>query len=609
MQDRLPAVIDSRHGRRDRCGYIELPPLPGDIAVPKTNADLAAAFEQTADLLELQQANPFRVRAYRNAARVVGELKLDLVSLIEQGKPLPRLPGIGADLAGKIEEFARTGHLALLDRLRKQIPPGVAEMLQLPGLGPKRVRALYEELHVTTLRELARAARDGRIRELPGFGARTEQRILEAIDAHSGKPQRLKLVTAAQYARALLDWLRQAPGVGEVAAAGSLRRARETVGDLDLLAAADDGAAVCRHLLSYPDVAEVRGCGDTRATVVLATGLQVDLRVVPPASFGAALMYFTGSKAHNIRLRTLALERGFKLNEYGLFEGRRCVAATTEEQIYAALGLPWIAPELREDRGEIEAAMKGRLPVLIERADLAGDLHAHTNWSDGTASIETMARAALAHGLSYLAISDHSRRLTVAHGLDPVRLAKQCAEVEAVNRRLEGIRLLTGIEVDVLEDGSLDLPDAALEPLDVVIAAVHSKFDLSRAAQTRRILAAFDHPKVKILAHPVGRLIDRREPYDVDMLAVIRRCKARGVALELNAHPQRLDLTDLACRMARDEGARVVINSDAHAEHEFDNLDFGIGQARRGWLEKADVVNTRPLREVLAWLAAAKEMR
>ena len=580
---------------------------PGVFTVPKTNADLAAAFEQTADLLELQQANPFRVRAYRNAARLVGELKLDLVAQVEAGKPLPKLPGIGADLAGKIEEFAHSGHLALLDRLRRQIPPGVAEMLQLPGLGPKRVRALYEELHVTTLAQLARAARDGRIRSLPGFGARTEARILEGIDAHSHKSQRLKLVTAAQYASALIAWLRKAPGVGDVTAAGSLRRSRETIGDLDLLACAADGDAVCRHLIAYPEVAEVRACGDTRATVLLSSGLQVDLRVVPQASFGAALMYFTGSKAHNIRLRTLAIERDLKLNEYGLFDGRRSVAGATEQEVYKALGLPWITPELREDRGEIEAALKDELPVLIERRDLAGDLHAHTSWSDGTASIEAMARAAKAHGLSYLAISDHSRRLTVAHGLDPQRLARQCAEVEELNRTLDGIALLTGIEVDVLEDGSLDLPEKTLAPLDVVIAAVHSKFDLSRAAQTRRILAALDHPKVKILAHPVGRLIDRREPYDVDMLAVIRKCKARDVALELNAHPERLDLTDVACRMAKDEGARVVINSDAHSEHEFDNLDFGIGQARRGWLEKDDVINTGPLGEVRAWLAGREK--
>ena len=571
--------------------------------MPKTNADLAAAFEQVADLLDLQQANPFRIRAYRNAARLVGELKLDLVAQVEQGRPLPRLPGIGPDLAGKIEEFARTGHLALLDRLRAQIPSGVAEMLQLPGLGPRRVRALYEELHVTSPAQLARAARDGRVRELPGFGVRSEAGILAAIAAHVGRPQRLKLVNAMQYAAAITGWLLRAPGARDVTAAGSLRRSCETVGDLDLLACADDGVAVVRHFLAYPEVAEVRASGETRATVVLGSGLQVDLRVVPQSCYGAALMYFTGSKAHNIRLRRLAIERGLKLNEYGLFQGRRVIAAASEEEVYRALGLPWIAPELREDRGEIEAALANRLPRLIERGDLAGDLHAHTDWSDGTATLAAMAQAAKAQGLSYLAISDHSRRLTVAHGLDPQRLLRQCGEIAALNRELRGIELLTGIEVDILDDGMLDLPDSALSPLDVVIAAVHSKFDLSRAAQTRRVLAALDHPKVKILAHPVGRLIGRREPYDVDMLAVIRKCRTRGIALELNAHPERLDLTDLACRMARDEGAGVVISSDAHGVHEFDHLAFGVGQARRGWLGKADVVNTRPLRQVRDWLA------
>jgi DNA polymerase (family 10) len=570
--------------------------------MPVRNADIAAAFEQIADLLELQNANPFRVRAYRNAARIVGELKLDLAATIAAGRPLPKLPGIGADLEAKLREFATTGRIGALERLKKEVPAGVAELLKLPGLGPKRVRALYEELHVHTLPQLLRAARDGRIRALPGFGVKTEQRIAEAIERQLAQVRRFKLAIAAQYADALLAYLRQAPGVVEVAAAGSLRRAKETVGDLDLLATAPDGAAVCRHFTQYPDVAEVLQSGETRASVVLKSGLQVDLRVVSQASYGAALMYFTGSKAHNIRLRNLAIEQGLKLNEYGLFKDKCAIAGASEEEVYSALGLPWIAPELREDRGEIEAAKKRALPQLVARGDLRGDLHAHTKWSDGTATIEEMAQAAREHGLEYLAVSDHSRRLTIAHGLDPVRLAKQRDEIERLGARLEGIRLLAGIEVDVLEDGSLDLPDAALAPLDVVIAAVHSKFDLPRARQTARILAALDNPHVKILAHPIGRLIDQREPYDVDMLAVIRKCKARGVALEVNAHPQRLDLTDLHCRMAKDEGALVAINADAHSVHEFDNLVYGVGQARRGWLEKADVLNTRPFDEVRAWL-------
>jgi len=570
--------------------------------MPIANADIAAAFEQVADLLELQDANPFRVRAYRNAARVVGELKLDLAAHIVAGRPLPKLPGIGADLSAKIEEFAKTGRLALLDRLRKEVPSGVADLLQLPGLGPKRVRALYEELHVHTLPQLLRAARDGRIRTLPGFGSKTEAHIADAIGKQLGQVKRFKLAIAAQYADALLSFLKQGPGVVQAQAAGSLRRCRDTVGDLDLLVTASNGAAVCRYFTSYPDVRDVLQEGDTKASVVLKSGLQVDLRVVPQESYGAALMYFTGSKAHNIRMRNRAIDHGLKLNEYGLFKGSRAVAGATEEEVYAALDLPWIAPELREDRGEIEAALKRALPHLIALKDLCGDLHVHTNWSDGTAGIEAMAESARAHGLGYVAISEHSRRLTVAHGLDPVRLAKQCHEIERLNTALEGIELLTGIEVDILDDGALDLPDASLAPLDIVIAAVHSKFNLPRAKQTARILAALDNPHVKILAHPLGRLIDQRDPYDVDMLAIVRKCKARRIALELNAHPERLDLTDIHCRMAKDEGTLVSINSDAHSVHEFDNLVHGIGQARRGWLEKGDVLNARALKELRAWL-------
>jgi DNA polymerase (family 10) len=574
-----------------------------------TNADIAAAFERVADLLELQDANPFRVRAYRNAARRIGELKLDLAARVAAGEGLPKLPGIGTDLAGKIEELAKTGRLALLERLQRQVPAGVTELLQVPGLGPKRVRALYEELHVHSLPQLLRAARDGRIRALPGFGEKTERRIAEAIAARLAAGKRFKLAVAAQYAAVLIEHLRRAPSVREVVAAGSLRRAKETVGDIDLLATADDGAAVVRHFTRHPDAAQVLAAGDTRGSIVLRSGLQVDLRVVPPASFGAALLYFTGSKARNIRLRNLAQERGLKLNEYGLFDGARAVAAATEEQIYAALGLPWIAPELREDRGEIEAARRNALPRLVELADLQGDLHVHTKWSDGTATIEEMARSARERGLRYIAVSEHSRRLTVAHGLDTAQLAKQRDEIDRVNARLADIAVLAGIEVDVLEDGTLDLPDSALARLDIVIAAVHSKFNLPRARQTARVLAALDNPHVKILAHPLGRLIDQRDPYDIDMLAVIRKCKARGVALEVNAHPDRLDLTDVYCRMAKDEGARLAIDSDAHSVHEFDNLVHGVGQARRGWLEKGDVVNALALAELRAWLAGRKEAR
>ena len=585
--------------------------------MPTTNADIAAAFDQMADLLDLRNANPFRVRAYRNASRIIGGLKIDLAALVGANEALPKLPGIGADLEEKIRQLARTGHMRELDRLRTQVPPGVTELLRLPGLGPKRVRALSDQLHAYSPAELLRAARDERIRELRGFGAASEKKIADAIQAHLSKKPRVKLAVAAQYAEALCAYLRKAPGVIQVAPAGSLRRARETVGDIDLLATAADGAAVVRYFTAYGDTERVLAAGDTRASIVLKAGLQVDLRVVPAASYGAALLYFTGSKAHNIRLRNLALAADLKLNEYGLFRsersrGRRAaalmpVAGATEESVYAALGLPWIAPELREDRGEIEAARKGELPRLVERASLQGDLHAHTRWSDGTATIEQMAEAARAHGLTYLAISEHSRRLAVARGLDPARLRQQGAEIERVNAGLRGITLLAGIECDVLDDGTLDLPDSALARLDVVIAAVHSKFDLPRAKQTARILAALDNPHVRILAHPLGRLIDVREPYAVDMLAVIRKCSARGIALELNAHPERLDLLDVYCRMAKDEGALVSINSDAHSVHEFDNLIHGVSQARRGWLEPSDVINTRSLPELRVWLRAKRD--
>jgi DNA polymerase (family 10) len=584
--------------------------------VPVHNADIARCFEEIADRLEIQGANPFRVRAYRNGARAVGELRLDLAETIREGKPLPRIPGIGEDLGRKIHEIAETGTAALLVRLRKQLPPGITDLLRIPGLGPKRVRALYHDLDVQSLEQLARAARDGRIRELHGFGSRSEAKLLAAVEAQLTKKQRLKLTVAAQYAEPLAGYLAGAGGAPKVVVCGSYRRMKETVGDIDVLVATSKPEAVMKRFGGYSEVEEVLASGPTRASARLASGLQVDLRVVPEESFGAALVYFTGSKAHNIALRRLAQERRLKLNEYGVFSagksGRgaeRRIAGETEASVYAAVGLPWIPPELREDAGEIEAARRGKLPRLVELADLRGDLHAHTKATDGKATLEEMALAARERGLDYLAITEHSRRLSVAHGLDPARLARQGDEIDRLNARLSGVTLLKGIEVDVLEDGSLDLPDAALAELDLVIAAVHSRFQLSRAAQTRRILAAMESPHVRILAHPSGRLIGEREPYDVDMLQIVRKARERGVALELNAHPERLDLVDTHCRMAKEEGVRVAISSDAHRTQDLDALRFGIGQARRGWLEKADVLNTLTLRQLRAQLARPRGAR
>jgi len=567
------------------------------------NAEIAAVFDEIADLLEIEEANPFRIRAYRNAARRLEDLGRSVASMVDGGEDLTAIPGIGADLAGKIAEVVHTGTCELRERLRREVPPAVTELLKIPGLGPKRVRALYHELDVHTLEQLERAARDGRIRGLHGFGEKTERRILEAIGAHAGKSTRFKLAHAAQAADELVTHLRGAPGVDRVEVAGSLRRMRETVGDLDVLVTGGDPAAVVAHFAKYDAIVRMLSSGRTRASAVLRTGMQVDLRVVDAKCYGSALVYFTGSKAHNIAIRRLAQQRGLKINEYGVFRDGRRVAGETEASVYRALGLPEIPPELREDRGEVEAARENRLPELVELADLRGDLHMHTKATDGQATIREMALAAKAMGLEYIAITEHSKRLAMAHGLDAQRLAKQIDEIDRVNASLEGITVLKGIEVDILDDGRLDLPDAVLARLDLVIGAVHSRFELSRDRQTERVLRAFDNPLLTMLAHPSGRLIGEREPYDIDMARVIRAAAERGVCLELNAHPSRLDLLDTWCMQARSQAVLVSVNSDAHSTFELANLRFGIGQARRGWLGRRDVLNTRTLARLRALLA------
>lgn len=568
------------------------------------NADIAAAFEEIADILEIQGENPFRVRAYRNAARVVQGYGTDIAGKLRGGGEVPRLPGIGADLAARIRELAMSGRSELLERLRRQVPPGMVGLLRVPGLGPRRVRLLYEDLRIESPEQLLRAAREGRVRGIPGFGVRTEEKLLRALEAGQGGAGRVPIAQAAGEAERLLRHLSGAPEIVAAAVAGSYRRMRDTVGDLDILVAGDRAAAAMQRFFGYDGIAQVLAHGTTRAAVRLRAGLQVDLRAVRPASYGAALVYFTGSKAHNLAMRRRALERGLKLSEYGVFRGRARIAGDTEESVYAALGLPFIPPELREDRGEIQAALAGTLPALVERADLRGDLHVHTRASDGQHTLEEMAEAARRAGLSWLAIADRSRRPTVAHGLDPARLRRQGEEIDRLNRRLRGITLLKGIEVEILEDGTLDLPDEALAGLDVVVGAVHSHFDLPREAQTRRLLRALAHRHFTVLAHPGARLIGQRAPIDFDLGAVIAAAVRRGCALELNAQPQRMDLDEVGCREARSRGVPIGIASDAHAAADFDHLRFGVGQARRGWLEKRDVLNTRSLRELRALLRA-----
>ncbi len=572
--------------------------------MPILNPDIVHIFDEIADLLEIEDANPFRVRAYRNAARLVQGLSSDVKTMVEAGEDLTELPGIGDDLAKKIIEIVTTGHCSFLEKLEKQTPPALTELLKVPGLGPKRVKALWHELDVETVDQLTRAAREGRIRSVPGFGEKTETRILEALQAQIAAVPRFPIAIAAPYAAALVHYLQNIPGVRRVVVAGSFRRGKDTVGDLDILATATADSPVMERFTAYEDVAEVLSQGTTRATVILRNKLQVDLRAVDESAYGAALHYFTGSKAHNIAIRRMGQDMGLKVNEYGLFRGKERIAGETEESVYAAVGLPYIEPELRENRGEIQAARAGHLPKLVAMDDLRGDLHAHSKASDGHYSVRDMAAAAKAAGLEYLAITEHSRHLTVAHGLDPVRLRRQLDEIDALNTELDGITLLKGIEVDILEDGSLDLPDGILGDLDLVVAAVHYRFDLPRGKQTARILKAMDSPHFTILAHPSGRLIGSREAMDVDMPRIIRHARERGCFLEINAQPERLDLVDIHARMAKEEGVLLAVNSDAHSIHDFDNLHFGLQQARRGWLEKKDVLNTRTLKELRALLAA-----
>lgn len=565
-------------------------------AAPAHNPEIAQSLDDIADLLELEEANPFRVRAYRNAARVVRSLGKEVSEVVEKGEELPKLPGIGADLGDKIRTLATTGHLPLLDQLRKKTPHIAQDLLKLPGLGPKRVRTLCEELEVRTLEQLHRALLDGRVRELPGFGTGMETKLREALEQHAkAPPARLKIALAESYVEPLLAHLRGAPGLSNVVVAGSYRRCQETIGDIDILATAEESGPVVERFTSYGEVAKVVAAGGTRATVTLRSGLQVDLRVVPAESYGSALHYFTGSKAHNIAVRRLGQERGLKVNEYGVFRGRKRIGGETEEEVFRAVGLPFIAPELRENRGEIEAAAAGQLPKLVELADLRGDLHAHSEATDGHNTLEELAGAARERGYEYIAVTDHSRRLAMAHGLDPRRLRQEMQRIDRINAGSHGITLLKGIEVDILEDGKLDLSDDVLGELDLVVAAVHSRFNLSRQKQTERILRAMERPHFTILAHPTGRLIGEREPYDVDMSRLIMAAKDRGCFIELNAHPDRLDITDLHCQMAKEAGVLISIATDAHRVEELSYLRFGVGQARRGWLERDDVLNTRAL--------------
>ena len=561
------------------------------------NHEIATIFDEVADMIEVSEDNFFRVRAYRNAARTIRDCTTQLAEMSPE--TVQKLPGIGADLAGKIATILATGELPLHRELRHKVPPGIIALLRVPGLGPKRARALAEKLKVRDLSDLKKAAQSGAVATLRGFGPKMQHQILQHLTELERHPAVRTLYSdAALVVEQLLAHMRKSRAVERLELAGSFRRRRETVGDLDLLAISSKPAAVMEQLVSFPGVAEVVAKGETKTSVALNSGLHVDLRVVPRQSYGAAMVYFTGSQAHGVHLRRIAIKHGFLLNEYGLYRDGTVIAAAKEEDIYAALDLKWIPPELREDRGEIEAAEAGKLPALIERSDLRGDLHTHTTYTDGRASVEQMAQAARERGLDYIAITDHSHRLAMAHGLDPKRLAEQWREIERVEKALGGIRLLRGIEVDILDDGSLDLPDKTLAQLDWVVASVHYKLEQSPAEMTRRIIKAIRNPNVDVLGHPSGRLLNRRAPSEFDLAEVLKVAREEGCAMEVNCQPERLDLNDGACLNAKHAGVKLVVSTDSHHPHDFAFVEYGLNQARRGWIEAADVLNTRPLEKL-----------
>jgi len=566
--------------------------------MPVHNSEIATLFERLADLLEIEDANPFRVRAYRNAARTIRGYTVNMVDLLEQGKDLSALPNIGKDLAEKIRVIVETGDLPLLHKIEARTPASLGDLLKIRGLGPRRVKALYKQLDINTLEDLRRAVQSGEIYSIKGFGDKTVKAIRDRISRFSVEDKRTKWLEAEEIAQPLLEYLQRCNGVDKVVLAGSFRRCKETVGDLDILISAIDNTHIMEYFIQYEDVTHVALTGKTRSTIILRCGMQVDLRVVTPESHGAALIYFTGSKPHNIELRKLGQKQSYKINEYGLFKKNKQLAGKTEEEVYKVLGLRYIEPELRENTGELAAARKDTLPQLITLEDIRGDLHCHTNATDGHCTLDEMVNKAREKGYEYISINDHSRRLTIANGLDKKRLLGQIRKIDKLNAKLNDIVILKPIEVDILEDGSLDLPDSILKELDFTVCAVHYKFNLSQQKQTERIIRAMDNRYFNILAHPTGRLINQRAAYDVDIHKVMLAAKQRGCHLELNAQPDRLDLNEIHCKTAKQLGIKMVISTDAHSQGDFDYIRCGINQARRGWLEAKDVLNTRSVGEL-----------
>lgn len=562
------------------------------------NSEIADIFDTMADLLEIKGENPFRIRAYHNAARTIRGISIEMSEMLDRGLVISSYPGIGKDLANKIREIVETGHLAALDSLGKQTSVELVKLMRIAGLGGRRVAMIHKNLGITSIAQLENAAREHKICKLPGFGEKIETSIIEGIKKSRVSGGKYPLPAAEEIAGDIMKFLR-INSLGQVTLSGSFRRHKEVIGDIDILVTAEESPSVFDSFLLYPDISKVVVRGETKLTVILKGGIQVDIRVVAPESYGAALHYFTGSQAHNIAIRKRGVKRGLKINEYGIFREGTRLCGEEENDVFRAVDLPFIPAELREDQGEIEAAENGTLPELIMLSDIKGDLHMHTIATDGHNTIEEMAAAAKALGYSYIAITDHSKRLAMAHGLSERELADQIDKIDKLNQAGSGVRILKGSEVDILEDGSLDLDNSVLKQLDLTVCSIHSKFNLNVQQQTDRILRAMDNPCFTILAHPTGRLINRREAYDIDIERILIAAKERNIILEVNSYPDRLDLNAEHCRMAMKLGVRLSINTDSHSRGDLNFMRFGIYQARRGWVERKMVINACSLPELL----------
>ena len=563
------------------------------------NQEIAKVFNDIADILEIKGDNPFRIRAYRRAAQNIDGFAGDIAETPEE--ELRKIPGIGHDLAEKIKEYVTTDHLEFYEELKKEVPHSLVEMLSVPSLGPKTVKMLFEKLKINNIDELEQLAKKGELKGLPGIQAKTEENILKGIAMVRRRTDRFPIGRVLPIAEDILKKLKDAAPVKEIALAGSLRRWKDTIKDIDMLATSRDPKKVMNVFTRLPHVKEVLMKGPTKSSIVTRENIQVDLRVVEEDSVGAALAYFTGSKAHNIRLREMAVKKGLKINEYGVFDVKtnKKIGGKNEADIYKALGLLFIPPELREDTGEIEAAFERKLPELFELSDIKGDLHVHTKYSDGSHDIEELVDEARKRGYKYIAITDHSKGLGVARGMSIEKLLEQNKKIEAVNKRLKNFFLLSGVEMDIRSDGTMDYPDEVLKKLDIVIASIHSGFRQSKEQLTKRLVSAMKNPFVSIIAHPTGRLIGERDAYDVDIDEVLMTARDTGAAIEVNAYPLRLDLSDIYIRKAKGMGIPLAISTDAHVAYQFDFMRYGLGIARRGWLEKKDVLNTYPYKALL----------